>query len=63
MSRLLVPLLLLILSQVGCSVESEIEAPAAAPTDQNATLMAQARNNIRCSINWRDMRWFIMKIL
>ena len=31
MSRLLVPLLLLILSQVGCSVESEIEATAAAP--------------------------------
>ena len=43
MSRLLVPLLLLILSQVGCSVESEIEATAAAPTDQNATLMAQAQ--------------------
>jgi membrane dipeptidase len=43
MSRLLVPLLFLILSQVGCSVESEIEATAAAPTDQNATLMAKAQ--------------------
>ena len=39
MSRLLVPLLILIISQVGCSLESKIKAT----TDQNATLMVQAQ--------------------
>ena len=39
MPRLLVPLLILIISQVGCSLESKIKAT----TDQNATLMVQAQ--------------------
>tara|TARA_B110000444_G_scaffold181938_1_gene170765 strand:- start:3271 stop:4575 length:1305 start_codon:yes stop_codon:yes gene_type:complete len=43
MSRLLAPLLIIVLSQVGCSVESKSEATAAVSTDQNATLMAQAQ--------------------
>ena len=43
MSRLLVPLLFLILSQVGCNVKPKVEATTAAPIDQNAILMAQAQ--------------------
>ena len=43
MSRLLAPLVIIVLSQVGCSVESKSEATAAVSTDQNATLMAQAQ--------------------
>jgi len=39
MPRLLVPLLIFIISQVGCSLESKIEGS----TDQNANLMAQAQ--------------------
>ena len=39
MPRLLVPLLTLIISQVGCSLESKIKAT----THQNVTLMAQAQ--------------------
>ena len=43
MSRLLAPLVIIVLSQVGCSVESKSEATAAVSTDQNATLMGQAQ--------------------
>ena len=43
MSRLLAPLLIIVLSQVGWSVQSKTKATAAVLTDQNATLMAQAQ--------------------
>jgi membrane dipeptidase len=43
MSRLLAPLLIIVLSQVGWSVQSKTKATAAVLTDKNATLMAQAQ--------------------